>query len=170
MKNELRGIGKPQPLTDAQVVKLSEFHELTLSYGKRLLELLPNVAEREKAIDALRELQLRGEAAIRVGRSVLTPGILADLFGPIQARDVLVSRLWINAHEWADLLKTGRDVVDQVAQRAVLQAGIYGHIWTTEIRCSRKIPQGHVYMTASDEGDADLAPDWVPDASKFVKL
>jgi hypothetical protein len=133
------------------------------------LELLPDVQDREKALDALREVQLRGESAIQLG-TILTPQLLDRLFLPIEGRDLLVNRVWVNVHNFADLRKYGRDRLELVTERVKLQQGIYAHLGFTEIRCSKKIPQGFVYMTASDEGDGDLASDWVPDASKLVKL
>lgn len=169
-KNELRGIGKPRPLADNQVSRMSEFHDLTHEYATKLLELLPNVPVRARVFELLREVQTRGEEAVRFGRSILTPEVVSELFTPVQARGMLVVRLWLSAHEWADLRKHSRDWLDFETQLERMKAGHMGNLWGAEIRVSKNIPQGHVYLVAADEGEEDLALDWAPDASKLIRL
>jgi len=167
---DLKGIGRTEPLTEEQQKVLHTFQDLTHEYASRIRELLPRGPALSRFLECIREAQTHGEAAIKIGRTILTPDIVADLFADVEARDVSVIRIWMNAYEYADVRKFGRDVLDVESQATLWKQGIQGSIWNAQIRTSRKIPKGHLYLTASDEGNADLAEDWQPDPAKLIKL
>lgn len=143
--------GPPKPLTDDQVRRLSVTQSTFLAAANAVLETVPATPDRERALNLLRESKLASEAAIRFGRSILTREVLADLFGPVQAQDKLVASIWLNAVDFEDLLKYCSDILDAETKREVLQKGVYGRVWNTEVRVSKKIPAGMAKLVASDE-------------------
>lgn len=58
----------------------------------------------------------------------------------------------MNYSEYTDILRfSGQTDFDPVTQREVLQTGLVGHLWTTDILVSKMIPRGTVYLLAEPE-------------------
>jgi hypothetical protein len=100
----------------------------------------------------------------------VTPAVLADLFDPVENRGYRVHRIWMNAHDYADVRKFGRDVLDVETRPEKVRQGIVGYIWGAEIRVTRKVPINHAVIVGSDEGSGDLDPLWVPEASRVIRI
>ena len=163
--------GPPQTLTDRQTEALGRLQRATLAYAETIEDVVPQTEDRERALQTLKDAQLLGEKAIRFGYNILTHARMRQLFQPIHARDEIVDRAWFNHHNFCDLLKWGVESgFDPESQREALQRGVYGTLWTTEIRVSKKIPQGLAYLIGSNDGDDDLQPDWTPTLNKLVVI
>ncbi len=86
--------------------------------------------------------------------SVVAPissGVLADAFQEIEKHDLKVERIFINAADYADFRKFGRDILDPETQRVLLNSGIIGNLWQAAVISSRLVPAGTVYLTCSPE-------------------
>jgi hypothetical protein len=86
--------------------------------------------------------------------SVVAPissGVLADAFKEIEKHDLKVERIFINAADYADFRKFGRDILDPETQRVLLNSGVIGTLWQAAVITSRLVPAGTVYLTCSPE-------------------
>jgi hypothetical protein len=81
----------------------------------------------------------------------ISGAVLADAFASIEAHDLRVARVFMNAKDYADIRKFGRDILDIETQANLLKSGIMGILWGALIITSRLIPQGTVYITAEPE-------------------
>ena len=57
----------------------------------------------------------------------------------------------MNAREYSDIRKYGRDQVDPVTYQPTLDAGIMAYIWGAQINVTSDVPIGTVYVCASEE-------------------
>jgi HK97 family phage major capsid protein len=71
---------------------------------------------------------------------------LADSFSEIEKHDLRVARIFMNAKDYSDVRKWGRDQLDPVTQKSLLATGLMGMIWGSEIIVSRVVPIGTVYV------------------------
>ncbi len=163
--------GPPKTLTDDQIARLQTAQAVYMTAATALLEIIPSTPDREKALSLLRDSKQAADAAIRYGRSILTREVLADLVSPIQAEDKLVSAIWLNALDFADILKSCTDIFDAETKREVLQTGVYGVLWNMKVCVSRKIPAGMAKLVVLGE---EWAPptdrDAVIPASELVRI
>ena len=81
----------------------------------------------------------------------LTSTALADGFAAIEAWDMRVARVFMNAKDFSDLRKLDRDTLDPQTQGDLLKTGILGGIWGAQIVCSRIVEQGTIYVCAEPE-------------------
>lgn len=81
----------------------------------------------------------------------INQGILADAFQEIEKHDLKVERIFINAADYADFRKFGRDILDPETQRVLLNSGVIGNIWQAAVITTRLVPAGTVYLTCSPE-------------------
>lgn len=81
----------------------------------------------------------------------ISGAVLADAFANIEANDLRVARIFMNARDYADLRKFGRDILDIESQANLLKTGIQSTLWGAVVITSRLIPQGFVYLTAEPE-------------------
>ncbi len=77
--------------------------------------------------------------------------VLADAFALVERHDLRVARVFMNARDFADLRKFGRDILDTESQRDLLKSGIMATLWGAEIITSRLVPAGTVYICAEPE-------------------
>ena len=77
--------------------------------------------------------------------------VLADAFALVERHDLRVARVFMNARDYADLRKFGRDILDTESQRDLLKSGIMATLWGAEIITSRLVPAGTVYVCAEPE-------------------
>lgn len=77
--------------------------------------------------------------------------VLADAFALIERHDLRVARVFMNARDYADLRKFGRDILDIESQRELLKTGLMGSIWGAQIIVSRLVPVGTVYVCCEPE-------------------
>jgi hypothetical protein len=81
----------------------------------------------------------------------LTPTDLADAFSKIEQQDLRVARVFMNARDYSDVRKWGRDIYDPETQAVLLKTGLMGTIWGAQIIVSRIVPVGYVYVTTEPE-------------------
>lgn len=81
----------------------------------------------------------------------LSGAVLADAFSLIERHDLRVARVFMNARDYADLRKLGRDVLDIESQRDLLKTGLMGTLWGSQIITSRLVPVGTVYVCCEPE-------------------
>lgn len=81
----------------------------------------------------------------------ITGAVLADAFSLIERHDLRVARVFMNARDYADLRKFGRDILDIESQAALLKTGLMGTLWGAQIIVSRLVPVGTVYCTCEPE-------------------
>ena len=81
----------------------------------------------------------------------LTREALTQAFKEVEKHDLVVTKIVMNATEFADIRAWGQNEFDPVTQHEVLQTGLFGHIWTADILISKKVPQGTVYVLADPE-------------------
>jgi len=81
----------------------------------------------------------------------LTGAVLADIFSLVERHDLRVARVFLNARDYADLRKFGRDILDIETQAELLDTGLMARLWGAQIIVSRLVPVGTVYVCAEPE-------------------
>ena len=81
----------------------------------------------------------------------ISAAVLSDAFGLIERHDLHVARVYMNARDYADLRKFGRDVLDIESQRHLLKTGLQAVLWGAQIVTSRLVPVGTVYICCEPE-------------------
>lgn len=76
---------------------------------------------------------------------------LADAFAEVEKHDLRVARLFMNARDYSDIRKWGRDQLDPVSQKSLLATGLMAMIWGAEIIVSRIVPIGTVYVCTEEK-------------------
>jgi len=89
-------------------------------------------------------------AAIAVAGS-LDRDALADAFAEIEKHDLRVARLFMNARDYSDIRKFGRDQLDPVTQKSLLATGLMANMWGADIIVSRVVPIGTVYVCTEEK-------------------
>lgn len=81
----------------------------------------------------------------------VTGAVLADAYALIERHDLRVARIFMNARDYADLRKFGRDILDIESQRDLLKTGLMATLWGAQIITSRIVPVGTVYVACEPE-------------------
>jgi len=81
----------------------------------------------------------------------LSGAVLADAFALIERHDLRVARVYMNARDYADLRKFGRDILDIETQATLLKTGLMATLWGAQIVTSRLVPVGTVYVCCEPE-------------------
>ena len=81
----------------------------------------------------------------------LSGAVLADAYSLIERHDLRVARVYMNARDYADLRKFGRDILDIESQAVLLKTGLQATLWGAQIITSRLVPAGFVYICAEPE-------------------
>ena len=81
----------------------------------------------------------------------ISPSVLADAFAEIERHDLRVARIYMNAVDYADIRKFGRDILDIESQATLLKTGLQAVLWGAQIIISRLVPVGFVYVCAEPE-------------------
>jgi len=81
----------------------------------------------------------------------ISGGVLADAYANIERHDLRVARVFMNAKDYADLRKFGRDILDIETQRDLLKTGLMATLWGAQIIVSRLVPVGTVYVCCEPE-------------------
>lgn len=81
----------------------------------------------------------------------ISAGVLADAFGLIERHDLRVARVYLNARDYSDLRKFGRDVLDIETQATLLKTGLMATLWGAQVVISRLVPVGTVYVCCEPE-------------------
>jgi len=78
----------------------------------------------------------------------ISPSVLADVFAEVERHDLRVARIYMNATDYADIRKFGRDILDIESQATLLKTGLQATLWGAQIITSRLVPAGFVYVCA----------------------
>lgn len=81
----------------------------------------------------------------------ISPSVLADAFAEIERHDLRVARIYMNAVDYADIRKFGRDILDIESQATLLKTGLQATLWGAQIIISRLVPAGYVYVCGEPE-------------------
>ena len=81
----------------------------------------------------------------------ISGAVLADAFSLIERHDLRVARVYMNARDYADLRKFGRDILDIESQAALLKTGLMATLWGATLITSRLVPVGTVYICCEPE-------------------
>jgi len=81
----------------------------------------------------------------------LNSAALADAFAEIERHDLRVARIFMNAKDFGDIRKFGREVLDIESQAALLKTGLMATMWGAQIIVSRLVEPGHVYVCCDAE-------------------
>lgn len=81
----------------------------------------------------------------------LSGAALADAYAQIERHDLRVARVYMNARDYADIRKFGRDILDVESQATLLKTGLQATLWGAQIITSRLVPAGTVYVCCEPE-------------------
>jgi len=81
----------------------------------------------------------------------ISGAVLSDAFALIERHDIRVARVYMNARDYGDLRKFGRDILDVESQAVLLKTGLMATLWGAQIVVSRLVPQGTVYICGEPE-------------------
>lgn len=81
----------------------------------------------------------------------ISPAIIADAFAEIERHDLRVARVYMNATDYADIRKFGRDVLDIESQAVLWKTGMMATGWNAQFIVSRIVPAGVVYLCCEPE-------------------
>lgn len=76
---------------------------------------------------------------------------LADAFAEIEKHDLRVARMFMNARDYSDIRKWGRDQLDPVTQKSLLATGLMANLWGADIIISRVVPLGTVFVCTEEK-------------------
>lgn len=76
---------------------------------------------------------------------------LADGFAEVEKHDLRVARLFMNARDYSDIRKFGRDQLDPVTQKSLLNTGLMAQIWGADIIVSRVVPIGTIFVCTEEK-------------------
>ena len=81
----------------------------------------------------------------------ISGAVLADAFALIERHDLRVARVYMNARDYSDIRKFGRDILDIESQATLLKTGLQAVLWGAQVITSRLVPVGTVYCTCEPE-------------------
>lgn len=76
----------------------------------------------------------------------ISGAVLADAFALIERHDLRVARVYMNARDYSDIRKFGRDILDIESQATLLKTGLQATLWGAQIITSRIVPAGTIYV------------------------
>jgi len=81
----------------------------------------------------------------------INSSVLADAFAEIERHDLRVARIYMNARDYGDIRKFGREILDIESQATLLKTGLMATLWGAQIIVSRLVPPGYVYVCCDPE-------------------
>jgi HK97 family phage major capsid protein len=114
-------------------------------------------AEDERVFNILDAIAVNGfdsVSALNPDTPVVAPlngAVLADAFALIERHDLRVARVYMNARDYADVRKFGRDILDIESQATLLKTGLQATLWGAQLITSRLVPVGTVYVCCEPE-------------------
>jgi HK97 family phage major capsid protein len=71
---------------------------------------------------------------------------LADSFAEVEKHDLRVARVFMNARDYSDIRKWGRDQLDPINQKSLLETGVMAMLWGAELIVTRRLTAGSIYV------------------------
>lgn len=81
----------------------------------------------------------------------ISGAVISDAVALVERHDLRVARIYMNARDYGDIRKWGRDILDPESQQVLLKTGLMGTLWGAQIIVSRLVPVGTVYICAEAE-------------------
>ena len=81
----------------------------------------------------------------------INPAAFIDAFAEVEQWDLRVARVFMNARDYADLRKWGRDILDIETQATLLKTGLMATLHGAQIIVTRIVEPGYVYVCAEPE-------------------
>lgn len=141
-------------------VSLSEVKQRRFDTIDRMQDLARTeiqAAEDERVFSILDAISINGfdslgsvNATIPVA-APLSPNVLADAYSLLERHDLRVARVFMNARDYSDIRKFGRDTLDPESQQELRKTGLMATLWGAQIITSRLVPEGTVYVCAEPE-------------------
>lgn len=142
-------------------IPLSQIREKRYDLIERSQDLGRSViqqAEDVRAFSVLDAIAVNGFDSIAGGENPdipvaapISPAVMAEVFGLVERHDLRVARIFMNARDYVDIRKFGRDILDPETQREILNSGMMATLWGAQIITSRLVPQGTVYVCCEPE-------------------
>ena len=79
----------------------------------------------------------------------LSVASLNTAFASIEGHDLVVTKIVMNAGQFASVRSFGKTFYDEATQREIITTGLYGHLYTADIHVSSKMPANTVLVVAS---------------------
>lgn len=127
--------------------------ERSMNLGKAQIQ----AAEDTRVFDVLDALGTKGFAGDGLNNPVVSttapiaPSAFIDAFAEIEQYDNRVARIFMNAKDFADLRKWGRDILDVETQQTLLRTGLMATLHGAQIICSRIVEAGTIYVCGEPE-------------------
>ncbi len=126
--------------------------ERSMNLGKAQIQ----AAEDSRVFDVLDALSVNGFSGATPNPQVnvnapVTPAAFIDAFAEIEQWDNRVARVFMNARDFADLRKWGRDILDIETQATLLKTGLMAQLHGAQIMISRIVEPGYIYVCAEPE-------------------
>ena len=142
-------------------IPLTQIKERRFDLIERAQELARaqiQAAEDERVFSILDAIATEGFDSLPGGTNADIPvvapisgSVLADAYSLIERHDLRVARVFMNARDYADVRKFGRDILDIESQATLLKTGLQASLWGAQIITSRIVPVGTVYVCCEPE-------------------
>lgn len=126
--------------------------------SQQLAKAQIQAAEDERVFAVMDSVAVNGFDSLPGGlnpdQQVIAPissAVLADAFAEIEKHDLRVARIFMNAKDYADIRKFGREILDIESQATLLETGLQATLWGAQVILSRLVPAGFVYVTCEPE-------------------
>jgi len=109
-----------------------------------LISLLPVVIE--QAVPAVHEIHC----------NYVSPDDIEAVMRTVEEQNRFVNALYMNARDYADLRKFGREVLDFETRTAMVHAGALVKVYGAQVMVNKDIPAGWIYVVSLPIGDKPL--------------
>jgi len=121
--------------------------ERSMNLGKAQIQ----AAEDSRVFDVLDALVVSSPNVSQNANAPVTPAAFIDSYAEIEQHDLRVARVYMNARDYADLRKWGRDILDVETQQTLLKTGLMATLHGAQIIVSRIVQAGYVYVCTEPE-------------------
>ena len=81
----------------------------------------------------------------------LSPASLNTAFRFVEQHDLVATKIVCHANQYASIRIFGKDFYDEATTREILTSGLFGHLWTSDIHVSSRMPTDEVLVVASPD-------------------
>jgi hypothetical protein len=98
----------------------------------------------------LAEIEIKGE------RRIIHPRFIVDMMNDIVSSGFKIKRITMNAYEYADLRKFGRDVLDIITDYKLMATGHMSTIFGVPVYCKKSQKRASFTLDLTDSDDKPL--------------
>lgn len=95
-------------------------------------------------------------SALVVRNTHVSPSDLVDVMQTVEEQNRFVNALYMNARDYADLRKFGREVLDFETRNSMVGAGAVAKVYGAQVMVHRDVPVGWIYVVSLPIGDNPL--------------